>query len=80
MEDVLESAVETFRDRASRSEIETVRQYDAGERLDGNPEQLRRVVINLVTNAIDTLEQGGTEKSEIWVAMGGTEFVVTLRR
>ena len=82
MEDILESAIETFRDRASRGGIEIVRQYDAEGRLEGDPEQLRRVVINLVTNAIDVLEGGEIEGPEIRVTMGenlaGTEVWVRI--
>jgi signal transduction histidine kinase len=70
MEDVLESALETFRDRAARGGIEIARQYDAEGRLDGDAEQLRRVVINLVGNAIDALEEARVERPEIRVSMG----------
>ena len=70
MEDVLESALETFRDRASRTEVEIFRQYDAEGRLDGDSEQLRRVIINLVGNAIDALEEARTTEREIRVSMG----------
>ena len=77
MEDVLVSALETFRDRAARSGIEIVRHFDAEGRLRGDAEQLRRVVINLVTNAIDALEEGGVDAPEVRVSMGenlaGTE-------
>ena len=70
MEDVLESALETFRDRARRAGIEIVRQYDAKGRLEGDPEQLRRVVINLVSNAMDALEGAEMGGPEIRVSMG----------
>lgn len=70
MEDVLESALETFRDRASRGEIKIHRQYDVEGRLDGDAEQLRRVIINLVGNAIDALEETREGGREIHVSMG----------
>jgi signal transduction histidine kinase len=70
MEDVLESAIETFRDRASRTEIEIRRQYDAEGHLEGDSEQLRRVVINLIGNAIDALEEARTGEREVRVSMG----------
>jgi signal transduction histidine kinase len=80
MEDVLESALETFRDRAERSSIDIVRQYDSDGRLEGDSEQLRRVVINLVGNAIDALEEARIQAPEIRVSMGenlaGTEVWV----
>ncbi len=70
MEDVLESALETFRDRAARSGIEIVRRFDAAGRMQGDAEQLRRVVINLVSNAIDALEDGAAGPPEVRVSMG----------
>ena len=70
MEDVLESAIETFRDRASRSEVTIRRQYDVKGNLSGDAEQLRRVIINLVGNAIDALEESRTGEREIRVSMG----------
>jgi signal transduction histidine kinase len=70
MEDILESALETFRDRARRSSITIIRQYDADGRLEGDSEQLRRVMINLVGNAIDALEEARIAQPEIRVSMG----------
>lgn len=82
MEDVLESALETFRDRAARSGIAIVRQFDAAGGMQGDAEQLRRVVINLVSNAIDALEDGAGETPEVRVSMGenlaGTEVWVRI--
>ena len=80
MEDVLESALETFRDRAARGGIEIIRIYDADGRLEGDAEQLRRVVINLVGNAIDAIEEARIAQPEVRVSMGenlaGTEVWV----
>ena len=80
MEDVLESALETFRDRAGRSAITIIRHYDVDGRLEGDSEQLRRVVINLLGNAIDALEEAQIAQPEIRVSMGenlgGTEVWV----
>ena len=71
LEDVLESALETFRDRAVRAGIAIERRYESEGHLAGDPEQLRRVVINLVSNAIDALEESGVEAPQITVEMGG---------
>ena len=80
MEDVLESALETFRDRVARGGIKIVRKYDTEGILEGDAEQLRRVVINLVGNAIDALEEARVDQPEIRVSMGenlaGTEVWV----
>lgn len=77
LEDVVESALETFRDRAERRGIAIERDYHGEGRLDGDPEQLRRVVINLVSNAIDALAAAGTEAPRVRVGLGenlaGTE-------
>ena len=70
MEDVLESAVETFRDRADRNGIEIERRYDGAGWLVGDPEQLRRVVINLVSNAMDALEESHAPTPRVRVGMG----------
>jgi len=82
MEDVLESALETFRDRVARSGIALVRQFDAAGAMQGDAEQLRRVVINLVSNAIDALEDGEGASPEVRVSMGenlaGTEVWVRI--
>lgn len=82
MEDVLQSALETFRDRADRSGVDIVRRFDAPGRLSGDGEQLRRVVINLVTNAFDALEERGGDRKEVRVSMGenlaGTEVWVRI--
>ena len=70
MEDVLESALETFRDRSARGGIKIIRKYDSDGRLEGDAEQLRRVLINLVGNAIDALEEARIEGPEVRVSMG----------
>ena len=70
MEDVLESAIDSFRDRCLRRQIEIVRHYDADGQLEGDPEQLRRVVINLIGNAMDAIEEAQVSQPEIRVSMG----------
>jgi signal transduction histidine kinase len=83
MADVLESALETFRDRASRSKVEIVRHFDCEGAMRGDAEKLRRIVINLVGNAIDALEESQTENPSIEVSMGenlaGTEVWLRIR-
>ena len=54
--DVVDSACETFRDRLARSGIELVREIDGPGEIRGDAEKLRRVVINLVSNAIDAID------------------------
>jgi signal transduction histidine kinase len=75
--DVVDSALETFRDRLARSGVRLERELDGEGRLEGDAEKLRRVVINLVSNAIDALTQSQTPDPCIRVQMGenlaGTE-------
>ena len=78
--DVLDSALETFRDRVERSEIALNRKFDCKGEVAADAEQLRRVVINLVSNAVDALEAASTPDPHIDVEMGmnlaGTEVWV----
>ena len=81
--DVIDSALETFRDRLERTGIALERRIDAEGWLRGDAEKLRRVVINLVGNAIDALDESGVAEPRIEVAMGenlaGTEVWVRVR-
>jgi len=70
MSEVLDSALETFRERAQREGIEIECQFDCEGRLLGDAEQLRRVVINLVGNAVDSLLDASVQNPRIQVAMG----------
>jgi signal transduction histidine kinase len=83
MADVLDSAIETFRDRRARTGISIEREFDCAGLLCGDPEKLRRVAINLLSNAFDALEEAGTRHAHIEVAMGenlaGTEVWVRVR-
>jgi len=75
--DVLDSALETFRERAARVGVEIARSFDSDGQMTGDAEQLRRIVINLVGNAIDSLEDAQIEGPRIEVSLGenlaGTE-------
>lgn len=78
--DVLDSAIETFRDRARRENVKIVKSYDCEGAMQGDAEMLRRVAINLVGNAMDALGDGATPDPRIDVALGenlaGTEVWV----
>jgi signal transduction histidine kinase len=70
MAEVIDSALETFRERAERLGVELKRRVDSQGWIVGDPEQLRRVVINLVGNAIDALEGAAIEKPCVEVELG----------
>jgi signal transduction histidine kinase len=81
--DVVDSALETFHDRLMRSGVEVRREIDAAGRMQGDAEKIRRVVINLAGNALDALEQAGTESPRLEISAGenlaGTEVWVRVR-
>jgi signal transduction histidine kinase len=83
MVDVLESALETFRDRVARDGVEIVRNFDCEGVLDGDADKLRRIVINLVGNGIDALVEAGIEDPRMDISLGenlaGSEVWVRIR-
>ncbi len=83
MSEVLDSALETFGDRLERTGIALERHIDCQGAMRGDAEKLRRVMINLVGNAIDALAEGGVTDPRIEVAMGenlaGTEVWVRVK-
>jgi len=80
MSDVVTSALDTFRDRVARLGVQLDCQLDTRGAMRGDPEKLRRVMINLLGNALDAMEEAGTSApclrvmsgdnlagSEVWV-------------
>jgi signal transduction histidine kinase len=83
MADVLDSALETFRERAEREGIEIHREFDCDGVMRGDSEKLRRVVINLVGNGMDALTNAGISNPRLEISMGenlaGTVVWVRIR-
>jgi signal transduction histidine kinase len=83
MAEVLDSALETFRDRFQKLGVEVRREVDSEGRMRGDAEKLRRVIINLVGNSLDALEGAGTPAPRLAVAVGenlaGTEVWIRIR-
>jgi signal transduction histidine kinase len=70
MADVVESALETFRERLVRDGVTLTTQIDSDGAMTGDDEKLRRVVINLVGNAIDALVESRSSEPRVEVEMG----------
>jgi two-component system sensor histidine kinase AtoS len=83
MVDVLESALETFRDRAVRDGVEITRNFDTEGLVQGDADKLRRIIINLVGNGIDAMTEARVERPQLGMSMGenlaGTEVWVRVR-
>ena len=83
MRDVLDSALETFRERGEREQVEIRRVFDCEGAMRGDAEKLRRVMINLVGNAFDALADAQVDEPVIEVSMGenlaGSEVWVKIR-
>lgn len=81
--DVVESALETFRDRAAREQIAIERDFDTDGPMRGDPEKLRRIAINLIGNALDALAEVGANAPRLELAIGenlaGTEVWLRVR-
>jgi len=68
--DVVDSALETFRDRVARSGIRLEREIDGEGEIRGDAEKLRRVVINLVSNAIDAIDEARPGGGRVTIGVG----------
>ena len=68
--EVVDSALATFQDRAARQGAAIERELDGPGPIRGDAEKLRRVVINLVGNALDALEQARTPEPRVRVLAG----------
>jgi signal transduction histidine kinase len=83
MSDVIGSALESFRERLDRSGVEVTTAIDADAFMCGDPEKLRRVIINLISNALDALVESGTADPRIEIEMGenlaGSELWLRVR-
>ncbi len=78
---VVDSALSSLRDKLDGVAVKREHAEDDGLR--GDAEALRRVVINLVTNALDAIEERAPESPEIAIATGhslaGTEMWLRVR-
>jgi signal transduction histidine kinase len=55
----LDEALKIARYASSLHDIETIKQYQSGAAVKGNPDELLHVLVNLITNAVHAMERGG---------------------
>jgi signal transduction histidine kinase len=83
LQDVVDSAVETFRDRLRRGGVSLECELDTPGEMEGDADKLRRVVINVIANALDALEESATASPRVELAAGdnlaGTEVWLRIR-
>lgn len=81
--ELVESAIETFRDRIARGGVTVEVEIDSAGETRGDIEKLRRVLINLIGNALDALEESGVEDPTLEILAGenlaGSELWLRIR-
>jgi two-component system sensor histidine kinase HydH len=81
--EVADSSLETFRDRLTRSGVTVDRSIDSDCWMEGDSEKLRRVLINLIGNALDAFEGAAVREPHLEIAAGenlaGTSVWLRLR-
>ncbi len=70
LSEVLDGALESFRERLAKAGVEVRPTLDADGEMEGDPEKLRRVLINLIGNALDAFEESGTQNPRLEVGLG----------
>jgi two-component system sensor histidine kinase HydH len=83
MADVLASSLETFQGRFAKMGVVVKQELDTAGAVRADPEKMRRVLVNLVGNALDALEENRTPEPRLDVAIGEnlacTEVWIRLR-
>ena len=70
LSEVLNGAGESFRERLAKLGVDVRPTLDADGEMEGDAEKLRRVLINLIGNALDAFEESGTENPCLDVGLG----------
>jgi signal transduction histidine kinase len=68
--EVADSALETFRDRLTRLGVTVERSIDSECWMQGDAEKVRRVLINLIGNALDAVEGAGVREPRLEISAG----------
>jgi signal transduction histidine kinase len=81
--DAVESALETLRDRVQAANVKIRRDFDSQGELVGDREQLRRVFINVIGNALDAFTEAKTPNPSLAIGvgenLGGSEIWARVR-
>ncbi len=81
LREVVRGALETFRERIDRERVEVRLRTDGAPEIQGDPEKLRRVVINLIGNGLDAMRDAKRPVLEIECGenLAGTEAWLRVR-
>jgi signal transduction histidine kinase len=81
--ELVDSALEALGDRVERARVRVTRDLDGAGSLVADPEKLRRVLINLLGNALDAFDEARTASPELAIQAGhnlaGTEVWLRVR-
>jgi signal transduction histidine kinase len=81
--DLVDAVLESFGDRIERLGVRVSRELDVGGSLRADAEKLRRVLVSLVTNALDALEASATPEPRLELRAGenpaGTQVWLRVR-
>jgi signal transduction histidine kinase len=70
MSEIVESALDTFSDRLAHTSIDLEWSADAAGLVRGDAEKLRRIIINLVRNALDALDESDIHHARVQLGCG----------
>jgi len=83
MSDVIDSTLDSYRDRIDLMRVEVELQVDTPGHMLGDSERMRRVLVNLVGNALDAVEQSDVPVPRLQITSGenlaGTEVWLRIR-
>ncbi|HMJ14909.1 MAG TPA: ATP-binding protein [Polyangiaceae bacterium] len=83
MQDIVDAALDVLRERLNRTSTVVDKQIEANGWFEADPDKLRRVLINLISNALDALDESGFPSPRIELSSGtnlaGDELWLSVR-